>query len=189
MRFYEQDIAFFPDSPDGKSLDAPLMPFIERPWPLVAGFQVASPIAVKSSSLSAASLTATTLRHSIFAFLASVRLETIRVHPYEGTLPSPTNHVTYQPLLSSFLSLSLSSFLSLVPCRAAELNGLRNVAAAKKICIVPTHIRSHSRIQSILLSNATVLSPLDDEENRAEFIGHLAVIQQTGPLLSRQKYF
>lgn len=44
---------------------------------------------------------------------------------------------------------------------------------------MPTHIRSHSRIQSILLSKATVLSPLDDGENRAEFTGHFAVMRQT----------
>lgn len=107
LRFYEQEIAF--PGFHGNSPDNPLTLIIERPRPLVAGFQVASPIAVKSSSLSAVSLTATTLRHSIFAFLASVCLETIHVCPYEGTLPSPTNHV---PTPSFSYSFSVSRSLS-----------------------------------------------------------------------------
>lgn len=99
---------------------SPLTQIIERPRRLsfVAEIQVASPIAVKSLSLSAMSLTATTLRHLTFAFLASVRLETICVHPYESTLPSPTNHVN---VLTLFFSFSPSLTCSL--CRTAELNG------------------------------------------------------------------
>lgn len=95
--------------------------------PFVAEIQVASPIVVKSLSLSATSLTATTLHHSTFAFLASVRLETICVHPYESTVPSPTNHVNVLTL-----SFSFSPSLTCSLCRTAELNGVRNVATAEE---------------------------------------------------------
>lgn len=154
-----------------KSLDAPLTPTIECPRyggkPLVVGIQVVSPIAVKSSSLSAVSLTTATLRHLIFTFLARIRLETIRVHSYESTLSSPTNRVTVPPLVSPSLSFSLPF------CDSRIERSKKCCGPEKKICIMPTHIRSHSRIQPILLSNAM----LDDAENRMEFIGRFAVMR------------